>query len=285
MFNMKKNDEPIRDITLSPTIIERAPLTGEAVDGNVSRESNKVTTNKSLMKEEINSVEGTETKKENVFFLETTRIPVYSSLPSLDIDKNDIHKDLLIRKILEKNISFKFEDQLYQFDPEDLENIINKLNDKRNKDLVLEGGYAKVLKYQKKRNTNNLSDTDFMIKIFNNFLLDDSVKGCNNGLEVKILKDLAKTYESYSPYLYDIILDYGDHEPKILVVVMECLDHDLNELIHFFMDTSDLKGFKDKGTDLKPKERLKNRLIKKKLAFYDTFYHRFVHRNKLFPWV
>ena len=232
MISMKKNDERIRDITLSPSIIENVAQTGEAFNRNISQKRNASTT--------INSVEGIEINKETATIPREQKLEndsnssvgkekenTDSSLPLLDIEKKDIHKDLIIRKILEENISFTFEEQLYQFDSEDLGNIIDKLNDNRNKDLVLKGGYARVLKYQKKSNTTNLLDTDFMIKIFNNISLNDSEKGCNNGLEVQILKDLAKTYKSYSPYLHHVILDFDYPLAKKLVVVMECFDHDL----------------------------------------------------------
>ena len=136
------------------------------------------------------------------------------------------------------------------------------------------GGFGQVFKITKESTDKSEMKTQFIVKITKRFSQES---GCNNGLEILILQKLSKVDSMISPYLDHIELDMDtypisnqpkDNEPEKLTgkqfaLIMKHYDYDLNELIHFFMDTPEDLNIDQFGI---------NRVVNLKRAFYENFY-------------
>ena len=147
--------------------------------------------------------------------------------PSLsNISEENVFESLNITKIIAKTLSVKYEGYQYEFNKNDLHNF----------KPIKEGGYGKVFSISKTGrryiNQDKISadnsegpestrTTKFVIKCTKEFV--DG--GCNSGLEIKVLHDLAKLEYDMSPYLNHVALK-GPHETQFFTI-MKCYDYDL----------------------------------------------------------
>ena len=194
--------------------------------------------------------------------LSDREIPTRATSPLSRISENNVFESLHIKKITTETLSIKYEGYQYEFNESDLHNF----------KPTKEGGYGKVFPVSKtgrryfdqdkilsdnSKGQETTRTTKFMIKCTKEFV--DG--GCNSGLEIKVLNDLAKLESSMSPYLSHVAVK-GLQETQFFTI-MKCYDYDLNELIFFFKNICDGK--------ISETTFIKNQFIQKKSAFHKKF--------------